>query len=445
MAVFLLRQANMSTSVETVSNIQRKLTVTIPAADISVEVDKKLNELKGQVSIKGFRKGKVPPKLIKERYAGSARLDAINALIQSTYVKALDDEKIKPAGMPEIDPGELKEDGDVTYVATIEVFPEIELTDFSKLEVEKLVAEISDQDVKNAIEKVRQQRAKWVESEEAIATGDRVNISYKATVDGEAVEAETKDAVNLTVGDGIMLSGFEDGLLGTKAKAEVSLTITLPEDYSEEAFKGKDAIFTVQINKVEKHHLPEIDEDFIKSIGVEGGVEKLEEEVKKNLGRELKYLMKNQVKKMVFDKLSAAHTFDVPKAIVKQEAERMKDQSLQYIKSMNANMPQMPDIPLDMFMVDAEKQARTGLLLAEVIEQKSLKADEVKIDEHISDMASMYDEVEQAKTWIKGNKQQLEQIRSQVVEDQIVDTVLSVATVTEKQVSYDELAAAASR
>lgn len=435
----------MSTSVETVSNIQRKLTVTIPAADISVEVDKKLNELKGQVSIKGFRKGKVPPKLIKERYAGSARLDAINALIQSTYVKALDDEKIKPAGMPEIDPGELKEDGDVTYVATIEVFPEIELTDFSKLEVEKLVAEISDQDVKNAIEKVRQQRAKWVESEEAIATGDRVNISYKATVDGEAVEAETKDAVNLTVGDGIMLSGFEDGLLGTKAKAEVSLTITLPEDYSEEAFKGKDAIFTVQINKVEKHHLPEIDEDFIKSIGVEGGVEKLEEEVKKNLGRELKYLMKNQVKKMVFDKLSAAHTFDVPKAIVKQEAERMKDQSLQYIKSMNANMPQMPDIPLDMFMVDAEKQARTGLLLAEVIEQKSLKADEVKIDEHISDMASMYDEVEQAKTWIKGNKQQLEQIRSQVVEDQIVDTVLSVATVTEKQVSYDELAAAASR
>lgn len=434
----------MSTSVETVSNIQRKLTVTIPAADISVEVDKKLNELKGQVSIKGFRKGKVPPKLIKERYAGSARLDAINALIQSTYVKALDDEKIKPAGMPEIDPGELKEDGDVTYVATIEVFPEIELTDFSKLEIEKLVAEISDQDVKNAIEKVRQQRAKWVESEEAIATGDRVNISYKATVDGEAVEAETKDAVNLTVGDGIMLSGFEDGLLGTKAKAEVSLTITLPEDYSEEAFKGKDAIFTVQINKVEKHHLPEIDEDFIKSIGVEGGVEKLEEEVKKNLGRELKYLMKNQVKKMVFDKLSAAHTFDVPKAIVKQEAERMKDQSLQYIKSMNANMPQMPDIPLDMFMVDAEKQARTGLLLAEVIEQKSLKADEVKIDEHISDMASMYDEVEQAKTWIKGNKQQLEQIRSQVVEDQIVDTVLSVATVTEKQVSYDELAAAAS-
>jgi trigger factor len=441
----LSRQTNMSISVETVSNIQRKLTITIPAADISVEVDKKLNELKGQVSIKGFRKGKVPPKVIKERYAGSARLDAINALIQSSYSKALDDEKLKPAGMPEIDPGELKEDGDITYVATLEVFPEIELADFSKLEIEKLVAEIGDEDVKNAVEKVRQQRAKWEESEEAIATGDRLNISYKATADGEDIDAETKDDVNLTVGDGIMLAGFEDGLVGAKAKAERSLTIKLPEDYSEEAFKGKEAIFTVTINKVEKHHLPEVDEEFIKSIGVEGGMEKLDEEVKKNLSRELKYLMKSQVKKLVFEKLSAAHSFDVPKAIITQEAERMKDQSLQYIKSMNANMPEMPDFPLDMFLADAEKQARTGLMLAEVIEQKKLKADEDKIEEHINDMASMYDEVEQAKTWIKGNKQQLEQIRSQVVEDQIVDLVLNVATVTEKQVSYDDLAATASR
>jgi len=435
----------MSISVETVSNIQRKLTITIPAADISVEVDKKLNELKSQVSIKGFRKGKVPPKVIKERYAGSARLDAINALIQSSYSKALDDENLKPAGMPEIDPGEFKDDGDVTYVATLEVFPEIDLADFSKLEIEKLVAEISDEDVKNAIEKVRQQRAKWEESEQVIASGDRLNISYKASADGETIDAETKDDVSLTVGDGIMLAGFEDGLVGAKVKEELSLNIKLPDDYSEEAFKGKEAIFTVTINKVEKHHLPEVDDEFIKSIGVEGGIEKLEEEVRKNLSRELKYLMKNQVKKIVFEKLTAANSFDIPKAIIKQEAESMKEKSLQYIKSMNANMPKMPDIPSDMFMADAEKQARIGLLLAEIIDQKQLKADDDKIEEQINDMASMYDEVEQAKTWIKGNKQQLDQIRAQVVEDQIVDLVLSVATVTEKQVSYDDLAATASR
>ncbi|MES2205002.1 MAG: trigger factor [Pseudomonadota bacterium] len=344
----------MSISIENLGGIQRKVTLTVPAESIAAEMQKRLQDLAGKVRIDGFRRGKVPAKVIKERYGASVYSDALNELINKVYSDALREAKIVPAGAPEVVPvnEKIEQDKAFDFTATFEVFPEIELKDFSTLTIEKQIATLQDADIDVAIERVREQRATKAEN------GDK--------------------------------------------------------------------------------QLPELTNEFIATLGVKGGLDDLKKEVHKNLERELKYALKNKVKASVIEQLLAAHDFEIPKALIDREAERMREQSKNYFKQMNSKM-KMPEIPLDLFKENAKKNVKIGLLFSEILEKKNIVATPEKIEEHVQDMATMYDDAERAAQWMKGDKKQMENIRAQVQEDILIDQVLNAAKVTEKTVSYDEL------
>ena len=341
----------MSVSIENLGGIQRKVTLTVPAESIAAEMQKRLKDLAGKVRIDGFRRGKVPTKVIQDRYGASVYSDALNELINKVYSDTLKAAKVVPAGAPNVVPvnDKIEQDKAFDFTATFEVFPDIEIKDFSTLNIEKQVATLQDADIDTAIERVREQRAD---------NGDK--------------------------------------------------------------------------------KLPELNDEFIATLGVQGGLDALKKEVRKNLERELKYALKNKVKASVIEQLLAAHDFEIPQALVDQEAERMREQSKNYFKQMNSKM-KLPEIPLDLFKENAKKNVKTGLLFSEILEKKNIVATPEKIDEHVQDTATMYDDAERAVQWIKGDKKQMENIRAQVQEDILIEQVLNAAKVTEKTVSYDEL------
>lgn len=344
----------MSVSIENLGGIQRKVTLTIPAESISAEMDKRLKDLATKVRIDGFRRGKVPVKVVKERYGASVYSDALNELINKVYSDALKSANVIPAGAPDVVPvtEKFEQDQPFDFTATFEVYPEIELKDFSSLNIEKEVATVQDADIDSAIERVREQRA-------------------------------------------------------TK-------------------------------NDSGEKQLPELTDEFIATLGVQGGLDALKSEVRKNLERELKYALKNKVKTNVIEQLLASHDFEIPQALVDQEAERMREQSKNYFKQMGSKM-KLPELPLDLFKENAKKNVKIGLLFAEILEKKNIVATPEKIDEHVNDLATMYDDAERAVQWIKDDKNQMANIRAQVRENMLIDDVLSAAKVTEKTVSYDEL------
>lgn len=344
----------MSVSIENLGGIQRKVTLTVSAEAIAVEMQKRLQDLAGKVRIDGFRRGKVPTKVIKDRYGASVYSDALNELINKVYSDALKAAEVIPAGAPTVVPvnDKIEQDQAFDFTATFEVFPDIELKDFSTLTIEKQVATLQEADIDAAIERVREQRATKAEN------GDK--------------------------------------------------------------------------------QLPELTDEFIATLGVQGGLSELKQEVRKNLERELKYALKNKVKASVIEQLIAAHEFDVPEALVEQEAERMREDSKRYFKQMNSKM-KLPEIPLDLFKENAKKNVKVGLLFSEILEKKAIVATQEKIDERVQDMATMYDDVDAAVRWISGDKKQLENIRAQVQEDTLIDMVLDTAKVTDKVISYDEL------
>lgn len=344
----------MSVLIEDLGGIQRKVTLTIPAESIAAEMQKRLNDLAGKVRIDGFRRGKVPTKVIKDRYGASVYSDALNELINKVYSDTLKEAKVVPAGAPHVVPvnEKIEQDKPFDFTATFEVFPEFEVKDFSTLNIEKQVATLQDTDIDTAIERVREQRATKNEN------GDK--------------------------------------------------------------------------------QLPELTDEFIATLGVQGGLDALKKEVRKNLERELKYALKNKVKASVIEQLLAAHDFEIPKALIDQEAERMRDQSKNYFKQMSAKM-KLPELPLDLFKENAKKNVKTGLLFSEILEKKNIIATSEKIEEQVQDMATMYDDTERAVQWIKGDKKQMDNIRAQAQEELLIDQVLSAAKVSEKTVSYDEL------
>lgn len=431
----------MSVSVQTLKGLERQMTVTIPSGDIDVKVDKKLHELTGKVKLPGFRPGKVPFKVVQQRYALAVRDEVINDLVKDTYIKALDEEKIKPAGYPTIEPAkEENEDKSFTYTAKFEVFPEVEVKNFAKIKLELLKSEITDADIQEAIERVQKQQGEWKDSDAAVAKGDRVTVDYQAEVAGEINEKESAKDSTLVIGNNIMLDGFEDALVGAKTGDEVKIKLAYPKDFADEALKGKKVVFTVKVNKVEKQALPAVDEEFIKKMGVEAGTEEaLRTEIRTNLERELKYGTKDHTKKLVIDKLLEEHEFDIPAALVEQESRRMQQQSAQYFQQQMPKGSKIPEMPLDVFKNDAEKQVRIGLLLSAIIEQNELKADDDKVSERVADIATMYDDPEEAKNWLYKNQNQLENIKGQVLEDQVIQLVIESAKIKDKQVSYQEL------
>ncbi|WP_346829711.1 trigger factor [Pseudomonas abietaniphila] len=425
----------MQVSVENTSALERRMTIGVPAERIETEVNKRLQQTARKAKIPGFRPGKVPMSVIRQRYEDGARQEALGDLIQATFYEAVVEQKLNPAGAPSVEPKTFEKGKDLEYVATFEVFPEFSVAGFESVSVERLSADVADSDLDNMLEILRKQNVRFEVADRAAENEDQLNIDFVGKIDGEAFAGGSATGTQLVLGSGRMIPGFEEGLVGAKAGEKRVLNLTFPEDYQNLELAGKTAEFTVTVNTVSAPTLPELNEAFFNQFGIkETGIEGFRTEVRKNMERELRQAIKSKVKNQVMDGLLAANPIEVPKALLENEVNRLRVQAVQ---QFGGNIK--PDqLPAELFEEQAKRRVELGLIVAEVVKQFDLKPDEARVRELIQEMASAYQEPEQVVAWYYKNEQQMNEVRSVVLEEQVVDTVLQKASVTDKAVSYEE-------
>jgi trigger factor len=428
----------MQVSVESGEGLERRLLVDLPAERVEGEVERKLAELAKTVRLDGFRPGKVPARVVKQRFGDQVRQEVYGDLIQATFYEAANESQLVPVGDPSIELRDATEEGGLGYTATFQVMPEISLGDLSGKEVSKPVAEVADSDVDEMIDKLRKQRTTWEEVDRAAQDGDTVYIDFKGYVDGELFQGGSADNVPLLLGSGSMIEGFESGLLGASAGDERTLEVTFPEDYRAEHLAGKPASFEVKVQRVTEARLPEIDEDFVKEFGVEEGTEEaLRAEVRKNMESELEQRLRNLVKDSVMAVLREVNPMEIPDAMVKQEAERMRQQAIQ---DMQARGQQTSlDLPATIFEDQARTRVHLGLLVGEIIDQKELKAEEAELRETIERLAESYEDPQEVVDYYLNNPQQRSSIENLVLENKVVEWVLEQVSVNEDKRNFSDV------
>ncbi|MDD2048240.1 trigger factor [Pseudomonas putida] len=425
----------MQVSVENTSALERRMTIAVPAERVENEVNKRLQQTARRAKVPGFRPGKVPMSVIRQRYEDAARQEAFGDLVQASFYEAVVEQKLNPAGAPAVEPKSFEKGGDLEYVATFEVFPEFTVAGFDSIAVERLSAEVADADLDNMLEVLRKQNVRFEAADRAAQNEDQLNIDFVGKVDGEVFAGGSAKGTQLVLGSGRMIPGFEEGLVGAKAGEERVLNLSFPEDYQNLDLAGKAAEFTVTVNSVSEPKLPELNEEFFAQFGIkETGIDGFRAEVRKNMERELRQAIKTKVKNQVMDGLLAANPIEVPKALLENEVNRLRVQAVQ---QFGGNI-KPEQLPAELFEEQAKRRVVLGLIVAEVVKQNELKPDEARVREMIQEMASAYQEPEQVVAWYYKNDQQLNEVRSVVLEEQVVDTVLQKATVTDKSVSYEE-------
>ncbi|QBF26070.1 trigger factor [Pseudomonas tructae] len=425
----------MQVSVENTSALERRMTIAVPAERVETEVNKRLQQTARRAKVPGFRPGKVPMSVIRQRYEDAARQEAFGDLVQASFYEAVVEQKLNPAGAPAVEPKSFEKGKDLEYVAIFEVFPEFTVAGFDSIAIERLSAEVADADLDNMLEVLRKQNVRFEAADRAAQNEDQLNIDFVGKVDGEVFAGGSAKGTQLVLGSGRMIPGFEEGLVGAKAGEERVLNLTFPEDYQNLDLAGKAAEFTVTVNSVAEPKLPELTEEFFAQFGIkEATLEGFRTEVRKNMERELRQAIKTKVKNQVMDGLLAANPIEVPKALLENEVNRLRVQAVQ---QFGGNI-KPEQLPAELFEEQAKRRVVLGLIVAEVVKQNELKPDEDRVREMIQEMASAYQEPEQVVAWYYKNDQQLNEVRSVVLEEQVVDTVLQKATVTDKSVSYEE-------
>lgn len=430
----------MQVSIETTTGLERRMTVGIPADQVETEVTKRLQQAAKTVRLNGFRKGKVPLKVVKQRFGAGVRQEVIGEAMSRSFYEAVQQEDVKPAGQPAIEPKEMSEGKDVEFIATFEVYPEIALGDTSGYDIEKLTAEVQDADVDNMIDVLRKQQASWVEVTRAAATDDQVNINFTGTKDGEEFEGGKGEGQDLILGSGSMIPGFEDGIVGMKADDEKVLALSFPEDYHAEELKGAAVEFAVKVNSVSEQELPELNQELFSKYGVESDDEQqFRDDVRKNMERELKNAAKSKLKNQVMDKLVEAHEVELPKALVEGEIEALRNQMMQQFGGAQPNMDLKSLLPDDMFTEQAERRVSLGLIVGEVVKNADIKVDADRVREMVEEMASTYQDPEEVVNYYYSNQQMLANVESVVLEDQVVDYIIEGANITETESTYEDV------
>jgi trigger factor len=428
----------MQVSVEITSGLGRRLTIGVPAARVESEVAARLEKAAKSVRIKGFRQGRVPMKVIQQRFGAGVRQEVLGEVMSQTFYEAVRQEDLKPAGQPTIEPRSLASGKDLEFTATFEVYPEIELIDFGKLSVERPVAEVTEADIDKMIDVLRNQQATWAGVERPATDGDRVNIDFTGRRDGELVDGASGTGSELVLGSGRMIPGFEAGIEGMSAGETRSVELRFPDEYHAEALRGAEVSFEIRVNSVTEKQLPSLDDEFFSRYGVEeGGLDGFRAEVRSNMERELKQALRNKVKSRVMNALHERTDIDVPQSLVQQEIETLRRQTMRQFGGDAARFdPAM--LPDEMFQAQAQRRVALGLLLGEVIRKESLRADPARVRAVVEEMASTYEEPEEVISWYYGNREQLASVEAVVLEDQVIDTILERAAVTDADCSYEE-------
>ncbi|GHX77224.1 trigger factor [Vibrio cholerae] len=427
----------MQVTVETLEGLQRRLNITVPAANIEDAVAAELRNIAKNRRFDGFRKGKVPMKMVAKMYGKAVRQDVLGEVMQRHFIEAIVKEKINPAGAPTFAPVEIGEGKDLVFTATFEVYPEVELKGLENIAVEKPAAEVTDADVAEMLETLRKQQATWKEVDEAAENGKRVSIDFVGSIDGVEFEGGKAENFPLEMGAGRMIPGFEDGIVGKTKGMEFVIDVTFPEDYHAENLKGKAAKFAIKVNKVEARELPELNDEFVARFGIaEGGVDALKAEVRKNMERELKQAIKARIKEQAIEGLVKENEIQVPSALIDQEINVLRQQAAQ---RFGGNVEAAAQLPRELFEEQAKRRVVVGLLLGEVIRTHELKADEEKVKALITEMATAYEDPSEVVSYYEQNQQLMNNMRNVALEEQAVDAIIAKAKVTEKAISFSEL------
>jgi trigger factor len=436
----------MRVSVETTSGLERRLTVGVPADRVDTAVDKRLQEAAHNVRLPGFRPGKIPMRVMQQRFGAGVRQEVLGEVISQSFQEAVISENLRPAGQPSIEARKMDAGHDVEYTATFEVFPSVEVSLIDDLSIEKPVAEVTDADIDDIVTVFRKQQGKLVTAERGAAEGDTVVIDFEGFRDGEAFEGGSGEGTSLELGSGRMIPGFEDCLIGASLGEEKVLQLTFPEDYQAEDLAGADVEFKVQVKEVQELELAPVDDALFAQYGLEDGTEEsFRAEVKQNMERELRNAIEASVKTQVMDAIVAGHgELELPASLIAQEVNAMRQQMFQ---QFGAAAPQDMDLasilPDEMFAEQAERRVKLGLVVAEMISQFELTAEPAKVREAIEDIASTYQDPEEVINWYYSENEQLAGIESRVLEDAVVEKLLSTAAIVEVDCSYQDALAKA--
>jgi len=412
--------------------------VQVPADRIETEVDKRLLEVGRRAKLKGFRPGKVPMKVIRQQYGPKVRQEVLSELVQSSWYEAVSEQQLRPVGGPRIETQGAGQGEDLTFTATFEVFPDIALTGHEGLAVEKPVAEIAPSDLDDMIERLRRQRGHWHAVERKARRGDRVVVDFDGTIDGQTFPGGSGREVSIVLGEARMLKDFEAGLADIAAGEERGLTVNFPPDYGASELAGRTAEFQVTARRVEEEHLPDLDDDFCRSFGIEeGGIEKLRSEVEENMRQEMAERARELMKRQALDRLLEAHEVDLPAALVEQETLSLQQEAARRMGGKGNEQTELP--PREPFEDMARRRVGLGLLIGEVARSVPIRLDTARVRARLEMLAASYPKPAELLKLYTGNRELMAQIETAVIEDQVVDWLLDHADVTEKPMQFKDL------
>ena len=432
----------MTVTVETLEKLERKITLTVPVTAIQSEVDARLKKMARTVKMDGFRPGKVPMNVVAQRYGYSVQYEVLNDKVGEAFAVAANEAQVRVAGQPRISEKEGAPEGELTFEAIFEVYPEVKLGNLADTEVEKLTAEVSDAAIDKTLDILRKQRRTFAQraQDTAAQDGDRATIDFEGKIDGEVFAGGKAEDFQFILGDGQMLKEFEDAVRGMKSGESKTFPLAFPADYHGQDVAGKTADFLVTVKKLEAANLPEVNDALAKSLGIaDGTVEGLRADIRKNLEREVKFRLLARNKQAAMDALVAKAELDLPQAIIQSEIERLKEGARADLKQRGIKDADKAPIPDDIFRPQAEQRVRLGLVVAEVVRGNTLHAKPEQIKAHIEELAASYERPEDVVRWYNSDNQRLAEVEAVVIESNVSDFVLAQAKVTEKAISFEEL------
>ncbi|ABM94253.1 trigger factor [Methylibium petroleiphilum] len=432
----------MAVTVETLEKLERRITLILSADTIKNEVEMRLKRLAKTVKADGFRPGKVPMSVVAQRYGYSVQYEVMNDKVGEAFSKAANEAQLRVAGAPRISEKEGAPEGELAFDATFEVYPDVKIGDLSATEIDRVSTEVTDAAIDKTLDILRKQRRTFAQraASEGAVDGDRVTIDFEGKIDGVPFDGGKAEGFQFILGEGRMLEAFEKAVRGMKTGESKTFPLQFPDDYQGKEVAGKEADFLVTLTKIEAQHLPEVDEAFAQSLGIQDPtLEGLRADIRKNLEREVKNRLIARNKSAVMEALIKVADLDLPKALVQNETDRMIEGARADLKQRGIKDADKAPIPAEIFHEQAERRVRLGLVVAELVRTNQLQAKGEQIGAHIEEMALSYEKPEEVRRWYFGDRQRLAEVEALVVENNVTEFVLSKAKVSDKQLPFDEL------
>jgi trigger factor len=429
----------MQSNLESLGTLERRLSVSLPLDQVNTEVESRLKRLARTVKLDGFRPGKVPMKIVEQQFGGQVRQEVLGDAVQTSFGEAVREKQLRVAGYPSIEVKPGADQSKFEYTATFEVYPEIAVGSIEGAKIERPVVEIGDAEVDKTLEILRKQRTHYHPAQRAAAAGDQARIDYRGTIGGEPFEGGSAEDQYVQLGGGQLLADFESNVVGMQPGEAKTFTMRFPDDYHGKEVAGKQAQFEVTLREVRAPHVPEVDADFAKSLGVaDGDIARMRAEIKANLEREVKRRAGARVKDQVMKSLLDATTVELPKALVDMEVERLTQNMRRDLESRGMKADQIP-MPREAFEPEARRRVSLGLILAEVTQKNKLEARPEQIKAVVAEHAQSYEKPEEVMRWYYQQPERLREVESVVLEDNVVQWALSRARIEDKATPFDDL------